>query len=389
MLGYRMKFKVTLLVLSVAFSLAASGAPPQTSRKPLGERQLQGLVNGGVDSHRLALLVANRGIDFKPSQQFLESLQKAGAEDVLIQAIRRAERRNQSEVTSAARSARTPAPEKIEGPPLAAAPADGAGPVRSDGIVKQAIGSAPPTQAEAGERAAITTAEAAAPAGTQAVLGQALARAAEFEQGQSWSEAEGAYRAALKLEPANASAHLGLARALDQEKKWDEAIAEYREAARLNPADLQAHLGLGLTLVEKQDWNGAVAAYRQALRRSSNDPELYKKLGEALYGKGDLSSSVDAFRTAASLKPADARVRNSLGLALCGLGDVDGALAAYREAVTLDPKYAEAYNNLGDALLKKGDRRGALEAYHQAFELAPDNSTLGASYQAILKQLNP
>jgi Flp pilus assembly protein TadD len=71
------------------------------------------------------------------------------------------------------------------------------------------------------------------------------------------------------------------------------------------------------------------------------------------------------------------------------LGDLDGAIAAYSEAVSLDPKYAEAYNNLGDALLKKGDRRRALEAYHHAFELAPNNSTLGASYEAILKQLNP
>ena len=34
------------------------------------------------------------------------------------------------------------------------------------------------------------------------------------------------------------------------------------------------------------------------------------------------------------------------------------------------------------------DRRGALEEYHRAFELAPDDSTIGASYAAILKKLS-
>ena len=389
MLECRMKFKVTLLVYCVIFCLSAWGAPlPQTSGKPLDERQLQGLVNGGVDSHRLALLVTNRGIDFKPTQQFLESLQKAGAQDVLIQALKEAERRNRSTVPPATRSASPAAPEKIESPPFAAANADGSGPAQPDGAAKETIESAPASQPETGQHGAVTPAE-AIPAETQPDLGQELARAAELEEGQSWSEAEGAYRAALKLEPTNASTHLSLARTLDRQKKWDEAIAEYREAERLSPDDPHAHRGLGLTLAEKQDWDDAIPEYRKALRQSSDDPELNQKLGEALYAKGDLAGSVTAFRIAASLKPSDAHVRNRLGLALCGLGDVDGALAEYREAVALDPEYAEAYNNLGDALLKKGDRRGALEAYRRGFELAPNDSTLGASYQTILKQLNP
>jgi tetratricopeptide (TPR) repeat protein len=386
-----MKFKVILLVLSAALSQAVWSAPPQASGQPLDQHQLEGLVNGGVDSHRLALLVASRGIDFEPTQKFFEALQKAGAQDVLIQAIKDARRRNLPATAVAAQTLSSTPRGKTAGAPIAAAHADKLEPVEANPTMRQpapAGDSAPAAQPEPPNSAAVMPAT-AVPAQPQPVLAQELARAADLEERQSWPEAEETYRAASKLEPANASTHLGLARALGGQKKWDEAIAEYREAVRLNPEDAQAHRALGLALAEKQDWNGAIPEYREALSRHSSDPELEQKLGEALYAKGDLTGSVSALRAAASLEPGDARVRNRLGLGLYGLGDLDGAIAAYREAVSLDPKYAEAYNNLGDALLKKGDRRGALEAYHHAFELAPNNSTLGASYEAIFKQLNP
>lgn len=384
-----MKLKVILLsVLSAALCLTAWSAPPQASDKPLGQRQLEGLVNGGVDSLRLALLVANRGIDFEPTQQFLKVLQKAGAQEVLIQAIKDAKRRGPAAVVA---KAPVPAPTgKAVTAAIAVTHPGGPGSVAADGTSKEPLpstNSAPMVQpAPQPDNGAVTSAAAAQP---QPVLAQELARAADLEQHRSWSEAEETYRAALILEPDNASTHLGLARVLGGQSKWDDAIAEYREALRLRPDDPQAHRALGLALAEKQDWDSAIPEYREALRGRSADSELEQKLGEALYAKGDLTGSASALRAAATLEPDNAKVRNILGLCLYGLGDLDGAIAAYREAVSLEPKYAEAYNNLGDALLKKGDRRGALEAYHRAFELAPNSSTLGASYQAILKQLNP
>ena len=74
-----------LLLLILAVS---AGAQSQTSGRPLGQTQLQGLVKGGVSSERLAKLVQQRGIDFKPSAEYLDELRKAGAEEVLLLTLR-------------------------------------------------------------------------------------------------------------------------------------------------------------------------------------------------------------------------------------------------------------------------------------------------------------
>ena len=46
----------------------SSWAQAQSPGHALGQNQLQGLVKGGVASERLAKLVQQRGIDFKPSK---------------------------------------------------------------------------------------------------------------------------------------------------------------------------------------------------------------------------------------------------------------------------------------------------------------------------------
>src|SRR5579863_7195572 len=61
--------------------------PVGSAAKPLTAKQIQGLIAGGVDSRRLALLVDSRGIDFVPSSEFLNDLKSAGVNEVLIQAL--------------------------------------------------------------------------------------------------------------------------------------------------------------------------------------------------------------------------------------------------------------------------------------------------------------
>ena len=60
--------------------------------KPLGKDQLLSLVAGGVPNPRLRSLVERQGINFKPNDEYLESLRIAGADDALIKAVRAAKR---------------------------------------------------------------------------------------------------------------------------------------------------------------------------------------------------------------------------------------------------------------------------------------------------------
>jgi tetratricopeptide (TPR) repeat protein len=339
---------------------SAAGAPRSGSTaKPLTEQQIQGLVAGGVDSRRLALLVDSRGIDFVPSSQFLNSLKASGVDDVLIQALMNA------------RPAGEGSKSVSGGPPAAPAASLPAQPVLGAAGLASPSGGGSSKLSPALERG----------------LEQDMARAAEFNRLQSWTQAEDIYRSALRVDPGLPAAHVGLATALAGEKRWDDAITEYREVLQLDPKNQIAHRELARAFAEKRDWDDAVVEYAAALRLEPNDGALQARYGDALYAKGDLNHAIAAYQAAQKLKPGDAAIERALGLALYTSGDVDGALTAFREAARLDPTDPEVHRSIGDVLLNRGDRLGALEEYHRAFELAPDDSTMGASYAAILKKL--
>ncbi len=60
--------------------------------KPLGKDQLLGLLASGVAKERVRSLVQHRGISFKPSEEYLETLRIAGADEGVIRAVREAKR---------------------------------------------------------------------------------------------------------------------------------------------------------------------------------------------------------------------------------------------------------------------------------------------------------
>jgi hypothetical protein len=69
-------------------SSVAFGQAPTPAQKPLHKDQVMALVAAGMDSAQLAKRVEERGIDFEPTDDYIEALRKAGAQDVLIQALR-------------------------------------------------------------------------------------------------------------------------------------------------------------------------------------------------------------------------------------------------------------------------------------------------------------
>jgi hypothetical protein len=77
---------VILFVLILA-SVGLAQAPP-SAQKPLDKDQVMTLVTAGMDNAQLAKKIEELGIDFEPTDEYLQALRKAGAQDVLIQALR-------------------------------------------------------------------------------------------------------------------------------------------------------------------------------------------------------------------------------------------------------------------------------------------------------------
>jgi hypothetical protein len=71
--------------------MLAELGPAQTrpaAPKPLDKDQIMALVGAGMDNEQLAKKVQALGIDFEPTDEYLEALRKAGAQDVLLHALR-------------------------------------------------------------------------------------------------------------------------------------------------------------------------------------------------------------------------------------------------------------------------------------------------------------
>ncbi|MGH9452542.1 MAG: hypothetical protein ACRD2O_01065, partial [Terriglobia bacterium] len=80
----------TTIVFAMFLLPAAWACAAQRPAKPLTQAQITGLVKGGVPSVRLVKLVERRGIGFLPTENYLASLRSAGAEEILLNALRAA-----------------------------------------------------------------------------------------------------------------------------------------------------------------------------------------------------------------------------------------------------------------------------------------------------------
>jgi tetratricopeptide (TPR) repeat protein len=303
---------------------AAKPPVPASAKKALNQVQIFALLVGQVQvpSHRVTMLVQERGIDFEPTDDYLQEVRLAGGEDELISALK---------------SAKVTKPVTVD--PMAQA--------------------------------------------RQAEVRQHLARAGESYRAKRYADAEAELRAAVRLAPEDAELHDALGAVLGENGDWEGEIFEEREALRQNPNLAEAHVNLGRALGEKGDWDGSIAEERAALRLAPNFDVAHVNLGRALAAKGDWGGDIAEQREALRLNPKNEIAHAHLGAALGGKHDWDGDIVEQREALRLNPNNEMAHVNLGMALGNRGDWDGEISEEHEALRLNPNNEvahlTLGAA----------
>jgi TonB family protein len=293
-----------------------SAQAPSQLQKPFGKVELLALRLAGEHQDRIEREVAKRGIDFQPTEDYLNALKAAGARDALIEAVRKAS---------------APAVPATGG---ARAPGSGAGP-----------GSARPDAA----------------ARDSQVL-QHLLQAAKLLRDRAWPEAEAEIRSALAIEPDNALLHVDLSAVLPSsqgEPGWNAAIAEDREALRLEPELALAHFHIGTALHQQGDTEGAIAEDREVVRLDPDDPHAWNHLARVLEEAGDLDGAMAAYKEAIARKPDDAFFHREMAELLEKKGDLDGAIAQAREAIRIAPDRVGGHFVLAKILRTKGDKAEA------------------------------
>jgi hypothetical protein len=76
------------IALIVFLAVVAAPGRPQGSEKPLTKDQVMQLAKNGMETPELVKLIREHGIDFDLSDDYLQDLRKAGAEEPVIQALR-------------------------------------------------------------------------------------------------------------------------------------------------------------------------------------------------------------------------------------------------------------------------------------------------------------
>lgn len=191
----------------------------------------------------------------------------------------------------------------------------------------------------------------AKPGGSQALD----AAYAALNEGRLEAAAE-AYRRALRNNPEERDALLGLAHIAHRQGQRDEARAWYQRVLRLEPDHPAANAGL-LALSEG-DLETTVSRARDMADKNPESAAAQSALGNALAREGLLAEAQQAFFKAVTLEPDQPLHTFNLAVALDRLHKYDLARTYYERALTLAEK-------AGNGLRKNFPRDAALNRLEQ------------------------
>jgi tetratricopeptide (TPR) repeat protein len=164
-------------------------------------------------------------------------------------------------------------------------------------------------------------------------------RAAHFaEQGGKFTEAEAKYQQALKVEPKNVDAILGLARLHNQQGNSQQAIATYQQAIKLHPKNAKVYNDFGLCYGQRRELAPAQQMLQKAVELEPGKTNYRMNLAVVLV---DMGRPADAFQSIAAVQPPGVAHYN-LACLLEERGQHDQAADQLHQALTKDPSLTPA-----------------------------------------------
>lgn len=196
-----------------------------------------------------------------------------------------------------------------------------------------------------------------------------------LEQQGNNGDAETAWRAWLKIHPANAeaNAHVGFLEA--RQEHYAAAIPFYRKALTLDPAMPGLRLNLGLSLFKSGALKQAIETFTPLLKgQPTGSPEalrLTTLIGLAHYGLGEYGAAVPYLKRAAAGDARSLPLRLALAHSCLWSKQYQCVLDVYHEILTLNAESAEADMLAGEALDEMKDKAGAAQQFRAAVKADP------------------
>jgi tetratricopeptide (TPR) repeat protein len=196
-----------------------------------------------------------------------------------------------------------------------------------------------------------------------------------LEQQGNNAEAEAAWRALLKVHPANAEAyaHLGFLEA--RQERYTEAVPLYRKALALNPAMPGLRLNLGLSLFKSGALKESIQTFTPLLNgQLPSSPEalrLTTLIGLAHYGLGEYAAAVPYLKQATAGDKQNLPFRLALAQSCLWSKQYQCVLDVYHEILLLNAESAEADMLAGEAMDEMKNHAGAAEQFRAAVKADP------------------
>lgn len=153
--------------------------------------------------------------------------------------------------------------------------------------------------------------------------------------------------------------------------QFAEAEGLFRELVAKDARDASARLGLSRALLKQRKNADAFDQASRVLAAEPMNARAHSLLGTSLLNSGDFQLSVEEFRTALSFKEDDA-------MAIAGLAMVDfyenrlsASLSGLRRAVFIDGGEPDYLYNLGQVAARSERYKEAADAYEQFLRVAP------------------
>jgi tetratricopeptide (TPR) repeat protein len=154
------------------------------------------------------------------------------------------------------------------------------------------------------------------------------------------------FREALKLNPRNVKAHIGLGNTLEEARNHDEAMIHYNEAIRLDPTSAVGHVNVGNIFLKRGAQAQAIGEYEAALKLEPGNLYAHLNLGQCYLAAEKYPTALAHLTAVHRQDPNNAVLCHFLGKIHERLGQRTEAIRFYKDAIRIRPDYSEAKDDL-------------------------------------------
>jgi len=183
-----------------------------------------------------------------------------------------------------------------------------------------------------------------------------------------YPEATQSLEAFLKLDPANALAHVLLGRAYHNQNRTVPAIEQFKQALEFAPQEPLTHYHLAYAYQSQGNLAAALAEYEQEIKLNPGFFESYHLAGNIQLGRGNLAVAESLFRKGIALRPQAVQAHYGLARVLREQGNFTGAEAALKRVIELKPAHVEAHY----ALARMYQQLGRKDEAAREFKIVSD-----------------